>query len=277
MRTIAREGAQVDRVIAVNPKESAVLGAVSHEPNGRLWSEDLLYDMLTKWQILADRSGQKPLDTVSCSDDFQGAQKEIGSIAFESFPSALKNGARSKLSGARIYPMITSPEARTYQTINHIWTPEPLCDAYQELQGGGKYWALPVVPQVEKDLDEHFDVMFIGIGPKEAGSGRAGVWDTNDVDWGMCLMNSSDAAVETMFLSVISDQSARKQYQWWRKRLEDAVEWEKSALPQAAHDWMTKLVPVTTDVASETVPEPPPVREVPALGQNMPDRDGPPS
>jgi hypothetical protein len=152
--------------------------------------------------------------------------------------------------------MITGSTSRTYETTNHTWEPKPLRDAYQELQGTGKYWPLRVTSKVKSALVEHFDVMCIGVGPKDAGGNRAGLWDTYDVEWGMCLMNSYDARVETMFLSVISAQGAQKQYEWWRAQLEDTVAWEQDVRPKATKNEVTKDQPVTTELPAELAPSP---------------------
>lgn len=221
MLDIAEGGAQVDRVIAVAP-------AAAPDPDGRnhlgLWPERLLRDMLSDWQILADRD--KGEETVSCSTNFQEHRGEIGTKAFSSFPQALQKGALSNVPGARIYPMVTGQSLPTYSTKNYRWTPKPLRDEYEKLQGaGGKCWSLMVNSQVERKLDGHFDVMFIGLGSKNTDTEDKGIWGTRDVKWGVCLMNSYDAAVETMFLSVISDQSASKQFAWWQEQLKDEVDW----------------------------------------------------
>ena len=233
MQEIVQGGAQVDRVIAVAPDRTASQG-----PNELgLWPEDLLYEMLADWQILADRREGNRKETLDCSDDFVTSRQQIGEFAFARFPEALQKGSRSKSSGGQIYPMTTVPTQRTYQTNNHRWTEIPLREEYQALQGSGRYWPLKVDHQVERKLDEHFDVMFIGLGPETTGKGREGLWSTDKVDWGVCLMNSYDASVETMFLSVISDLHARREYDWWRDRLSEAVDWEAGVLPAAAIRW----------------------------------------
>jgi len=245
MKKIAKGGAQIDRVIAVTSEDTHDGG-----PNGLgLWPEARLYDMLSNWQILI--GGSEPEDgTVPCSVKFETTFKDIGSKAFNSFPQELKKGAQSDADDARIYPMITRLSSSTYLTTNQIWTPQRLSDAYQELQGKGKYWPLVVDDTVEKVLKEHFDVMFIGVGPEKSGESEpGGIWDTHNVNWGVCLMNSYDAAVETMFLSVISDPSATKQFEWWQQRLKHAVDWN-NPLPQAAHAWMAAHPSSAEDVVA---------------------------
>jgi len=255
MEKIAMGGAQVDRVIAVTAKENGGaappasierVAATSPAPNELgLWPEELLHEMLA-WKILIP---DKPPVTLSCSAGFRAAQGEIGTIALDAFPAALRNAAISKVNDARIYPMTERSTSTTkYKTNNQTWRSEPLRKEYRKLHGkSGHYWPLRVKEGLADDLDGHFDVMFIGLGPEATGNNSGGVWAPNDVTWGICLMNSYDARVETMFLSVMSDDSADKEYRWWQRKLAQLVDWDTSELLDAADQPTTGGPPPVTE------------------------------
>jgi len=282
MIDIAKGGARIDRLIAVwSDGKEEVVDEPSYEPYQTLWSEHLLYDMLTQWYLIDSSSDD---GTLPSSETFNTFAKAIGD-ELERFPPPIKAGARCVTAGARIYPMIrkkASEAEKTYSARSETWKERQLAEAYGDLydQGqNGKYWALPIDAANFATFQGHFDAMFIGIGPKDAGNSDRGLWaDGDEVEWGMCLMNSADAAVETMFLTVISGLSARQQFEYWRGRiLKDQIsfDWSKNLLPNKAIELAKKLSAKQTQ-PNRSTPTSTPVEPEPAAPDSQLSAASPP-
>ena len=219
MRHAAESGAQVDRIILVEDQLPPLTGGQRASANA-CFDAKMLDDMMKNWQIWS--GPQSVLPCGSTLDSFG----EFGSFLKEHLPPEI---TKENIKGRNFYPISNTPcEKDSLQgAVNIPFHATPLSTKYSELHGpNGSCWRMSIGNDLTPwgHLEDHYDMMFIGVG--KGRKGDEGLW-TADVkcEWTMCLMSSMSPTSETMFLTVVSGESAKRHHAWCCKRLHGHLNW----------------------------------------------------